>query len=147
MQSVWKHRDTLLRRRYGSLGWVGLPNVVTFQILFPLISPLMDFLMIVAIAIAGLQRHYHGTSYSMANLLRIAIFYAMFLAVDYLTCVLAFVLEWKEDWKLLFWLFWQRLLYRQVMYYIAAKSVFAALRGRSVAWAKVERKATIPLEH
>jgi hypothetical protein len=55
------------------------------------------------------------------------------------------ILEWKEDWKLLVWLFWQRLLYRQVMYYIAAKSLFAALRGRSVAWGKVERKATIPM--
>jgi hypothetical protein len=32
-----------------------------------------------------------------------------------------------------------------VMYYIAAKSVVAALRGRSVAWAKVERKATVPM--
>jgi cellulose synthase/poly-beta-1,6-N-acetylglucosamine synthase-like glycosyltransferase/peptidoglycan/xylan/chitin deacetylase (PgdA/CDA1 family)/spore germination protein YaaH len=145
MQSVWKHRDTFLRRRYGSLGWVALPNIVTFQILFPLISPLMDFLMIVAIVIAGLQHHYHGTSYSATNLLRIALFYAIFLAVDYLTCVLAFILEWKEDWKLLVWLFWQRLLYRQVMYYIAAKSLFAALRGRSVAWGKVERKATIPM--
>ena len=37
------------------------------------------------------------------------------------------------------------LLYRQVMYYIAAKSVVAAIRGRSVAWAKVERKATVPM--
>lgn len=143
LQSVWKHRDTLLRPRYGSLGFVALPNIVIFQLLFPLISPLMDFLMIMAVAIAALQRHYHGTSYSSENLLRIAMFYVVFLAVDYLTCVLAFLMERKEDWKLLLWLFWQRLLYRQVMYYIAVKSVFAAIRGRSVVWGKVERKATV----
>lgn len=145
LQSVWKHRDTLLRRRFGSLGFVALPNIIIFQILFPLISPLMDLLMVAAIAIALVQRHYHGTSYSTANLLRIAFYYGVFLAVDYATCLLAFVLERKEDWKLLLWLFWQRLLYRQVMYYIALKSVFAALRGRTVAWSKVDRKATVPL--
>lgn len=145
LQSVWKHRDTFFRSRYGSLGWIALPNIVVFQLLFPLISPLMDFLIVLAVALFELQRYYHGTSYSTANLLKIALFYLIFLAVDYLTCLLAFVLERKEDWKLLIWLFWQRLLYRQVMYYIAIKSVFAAIRGRSVVWGKVERKATVPL--
>ncbi len=147
LQSVWKHRDTLLRRKYGSLGFIALPNILIFQLLFPLISPLMDFLMVMAVAIYALQRHYHGTSYSSGNLLRIALFYLIFLTVDYLTCVLAFVLERKEDWRLLIWLFWQRLLYRQVMYYIALKSVVAAIRGQLVAWGKVERKASVPLGH
>ncbi len=143
MQSVYKHRDTFLRRRYGSLGFVALPNIVVFQLLFPLISPLMDFLMLAAIAVDLLQRHYHGSSYTSANLLRIAVFYLVFLAIDFLTCVLAFVLERREDWKLLLWLFWQRLLYRQVMYYIAMKAIVAALRGGVVSWTKVERKATV----
>jgi len=145
LQSVWKHRNTLLRRRYGSLGLVALPNIVIFQLLFPLISPLMDLLTVVSVLIYELQRYYHGVSYSNANLLRIAGFYLIFLAVDYLACILAFVLERKEDWKLLIWLLWQRLLYRQVMYYIALKSVFAALRGSPVPWARVERKATVAL--
>jgi cellulose synthase/poly-beta-1,6-N-acetylglucosamine synthase-like glycosyltransferase/peptidoglycan/xylan/chitin deacetylase (PgdA/CDA1 family)/spore germination protein YaaH len=147
LQSVWKHRDTLLCRKYGSLGFIALPNILIFQLLFPLISPLMDFLMVMAVAIYALQRHYHGTSYSSGNLLKIALFYLIFLTVDYLTCLLAFVLERKEDWKLLIWLFWQRLLYRQVMYYIALKSVLAAIRGRLEAWGKVERKASVPLGH
>jgi peptidoglycan-N-acetylglucosamine deacetylase len=77
--------------------------------------------------------------------LRTAVFYLIFLLVDFLTCVLAFLLERKEDWKLLLWLFWQRLLYRQVMYYIALKSVFAALRGRDIPWVRVERKATVSM--
>jgi len=86
-----------------------------------------------------------GTSYTSANLLRIGVYYLVFMAVDYSSCVLAFVLERKEDWKLLLWLFWQRLIYRQVMYYVAIKSILAAIRGGAVAWARIERKATIPL--
>jgi peptidoglycan-N-acetylglucosamine deacetylase len=143
LQSVWKHRDTLFRRRYRSLGFVALPNIVIFQLLFPLISPLMDLLVLLSIGIYQLQRYYHGSSYSSSNILRLAGFYLMFLAVDYLTCILAFALERKEDWKLLFWLVWQRLLYRQIMYYIAIKSVLAAIRGHAVGWGRVERKATV----
>ncbi|MFX7977098.1 glycosyltransferase family 2 protein, partial [Acinetobacter baumannii] len=40
LQCMWKHRDALLR--YGTLGWIALPNVWIFQILFPLVSPIMD---------------------------------------------------------------------------------------------------------
>jgi hypothetical protein len=32
------------------------------------------------------------------------------------------------------------------MYYIAIKSVFAAIRGGAVSWSKVERKATVSLK-
>ncbi len=146
LQSVWKHRDTLFRRRYGSLGFVALPNVVIFQLLFPLISPLMDLLVVISIAIYQLQRSYHGSSYSSSNMLRLAGFYVIFLIVDYLACILAFVLERKEDWKLLIGLLWQRLMYRQIMYYIAIKSVLAAIRGHAVGWVRVERKATVALK-
>ncbi len=145
LQSVWKHRDTLFRRRYGSLGFIALPNIVIFQLLFPLISPLMDLLVLMSVGIYQLQRYYHGNSYSSSNLLRLAGYYLMFLAIDYLSCIVAFALERKEDWKLLFWLLWQRLLYRQVMYYIAIKSMLAAIRGGAVGWARVERKATVVL--
>jgi cellulose synthase/poly-beta-1,6-N-acetylglucosamine synthase-like glycosyltransferase/spore germination protein YaaH/peptidoglycan/xylan/chitin deacetylase (PgdA/CDA1 family) len=145
LQAIWKHRDAFFNRRYGSLGFIAFPNIVIFQVLFPLITPLMDLLVVASVGIYELQRYYHGASYSSANLLRMAIFYVIFLVVDYLTCVLAFALERKEDWKLLVWLFWQRLLYRQVMYYIVLKSVFAALRGRDVPWTRVERKATVSI--
>jgi peptidoglycan-N-acetylglucosamine deacetylase len=145
LQSVWKHRDAFFQRRYGSLGFIALPNVVVFQLLFPLIAPLMDLLVVLSVGLYQLQRYYHGNSYSTSNVIRLAGYYLMFLAIDYLSCVLAFVLERKEDWKLLIWLVWQRLLYRQVMYYVAIKSILAAIRGSAVGWARVERKATVGL--
>src|SRR5207247_8816538 len=46
LQCLWKHRDVLFRPRYGALGFVALPNVWIFQILFPLISPVMDLILV-----------------------------------------------------------------------------------------------------
>ena len=33
LQAFWKHRDTLGRRKYGTLGWIALPNMFLFQLL------------------------------------------------------------------------------------------------------------------
>jgi peptidoglycan-N-acetylglucosamine deacetylase len=57
----------------------------------------------------------------------------------------AFLLERKEDWRLLIWLVFQRFLYRQLMYYVAIKSTLTAIRGTIVGWGKLERKATVPM--
>jgi len=46
LQAAWKHADALFRPRYGSLGFIALPNIFIFQVLFPLISPVMDLLML-----------------------------------------------------------------------------------------------------
>ena len=47
LQCMWKHRDALFRPRYGALGFVAMPNVWIFQILFSLISPVMDLMLLV----------------------------------------------------------------------------------------------------
>ena len=54
LQAVWKHRDTMLRPRYGTLGLVALPNVLLFQILLPVFSPLIDLLFVGSLALFGL---------------------------------------------------------------------------------------------
>ena len=73
-------------------------------------------------------------------------YYAVFLIIDWLASIVAFVLEPDED-KWLTWLiFLQRFAYRQVMYWVVVRSVVAALRGRVVGWGKLERKATVELE-
>ena len=37
---MWKHRDILLRPRYGTLGFIAMPKVWIFQFLFAAVSPL-----------------------------------------------------------------------------------------------------------
>ena len=53
---MWKHRDALFRPRYGALGFVAMPNVWIFQILFPLISPVMDLMLIYMLISSALDR-------------------------------------------------------------------------------------------
>jgi cellulose synthase/poly-beta-1,6-N-acetylglucosamine synthase-like glycosyltransferase/peptidoglycan/xylan/chitin deacetylase (PgdA/CDA1 family)/spore germination protein YaaH len=143
LQCMWKHRDALFRNRYGALGWVGAPNVWVFQILFPLISPVVDLVFVWTLISAALERLEHQAEYSISNLGQVMFYYALFLAVDWLAAAFAFLLEKREQWGLLRWLFLQRFCYRQVMYYVMVKSVITALRGALVGWGKLERKATV----
>ena len=143
MQAAWKHRDILFRPRYGALGFIALPNVIIFQVLFPLVSPFMDLLLISSLGMAAFNYNHHPAQYSTDALWRVLFYYTLFVTVDYLAAILAFSMERKEDWFLLIWLFWQRFFYRQLMYYVAIKSTLASLRGVMVGWGKLERKATV----
>ena len=40
-------------------------------------------------------------------------------------------------------LFFKRIYYRELMYYVVAKSLIYAVRGRVVEWGKLERRATV----
>jgi cellulose synthase/poly-beta-1,6-N-acetylglucosamine synthase-like glycosyltransferase/peptidoglycan/xylan/chitin deacetylase (PgdA/CDA1 family)/spore germination protein YaaH len=142
LQCMWKHKDALFRPRYGTLGFVAMPNVWIFQILFPLISPVMDLMLIYILVSTAVDRWQQPTGYSSTNLQQVLFYYALFLAIDWLSACFAFVLEKKERWRLLWWLFLQRFCYRQVMYYVMIKSVAMAIRGPVVGWGKLERKAT-----
>jgi peptidoglycan-N-acetylglucosamine deacetylase len=143
LQAAWKHRDALFRRRFGSLGFVALPNILIFQALFPLISPFMDLFMLVSLGMSAFNWWNHPAEYSAQNLWPVLFYYALFVAVDFAAAALAFVLEPKENRRLLVWLFWQRFFYRQLMYYVAIKSTMASLRGIAVGWGKLERKDTV----
>ncbi len=141
--AAWKHADALFRPRYGSLGFVALPNIFVFQVLFPLVSPVMDLLLVVSLVAAAVGRWQHPAEFTADTLWRVLFYYAIFQAIDFLSAVLAFVLEWRENFRLLVLLFWQRFFYRQLMYYVTVRSILASLRGGAVGWNKVERKATV----
>jgi cellulose synthase/poly-beta-1,6-N-acetylglucosamine synthase-like glycosyltransferase/peptidoglycan/xylan/chitin deacetylase (PgdA/CDA1 family)/spore germination protein YaaH len=146
LQCMRKHLDALFRPRYGALGFVALPNVWIFQILFPLISPVMDLMLLYTLLVAGLDWLQQPKGYSSTALRQVLFYYALFLAIDWVAACFAFLLEKKEHWRLLWWLFLQRFCYRQVMYYVMIKSVAVAARGRTVGWGKLDRKATVELQ-
>ena len=58
LQAVWKHRDTVGKPRYGTLGWVAIPNIFLFQILLPLVSPVIDLLFLLSHRALGLWRSF-----------------------------------------------------------------------------------------
>jgi cellulose synthase/poly-beta-1,6-N-acetylglucosamine synthase-like glycosyltransferase/peptidoglycan/xylan/chitin deacetylase (PgdA/CDA1 family) len=144
LQSVWKHRDSLFRFKTGTIGFVALPNVLVFQILFPLISPIADLTMLVSLvemAMRALGQSADPVGHGFAGVLAC---YLLFLAADYLSAASAFLHEPREQKSLLLWLFLQRFFYRQLIYYVAIKSMLTALRGSMVGWNKLDRTATVP---
>jgi cellulose synthase/poly-beta-1,6-N-acetylglucosamine synthase-like glycosyltransferase/peptidoglycan/xylan/chitin deacetylase (PgdA/CDA1 family) len=145
LQSFWKHSDTLFRPKYGTLGWIALPNIFVFQLALPLISPLIDLLFLGSVIWWALQKwHFswlpqiHSTN---DDILRSVFFFLGFLLIDILTCVIAFALERKEDWTLLVPVLLQRFYYRQLMYVVLFRSVKEAVSGRPVGWRGVEPEA------
>ncbi|MEP6690333.1 MAG: glycosyltransferase [Gemmatimonadaceae bacterium] len=145
LQCVWKHRDVFFRPRYGSLGFVALPNTVLFQLLLTALSPFADLLFLWSLASVYWVRVQHGNSYAMSSLEQVIYLYAIFLLVDWLAGLIAFVMERGEDKRLTLLIFTQRFVYRQLMYWVVIKSVVAALKGHVVGWGKLERKATVEL--
>ncbi|MGO9641562.1 MAG: glycosyltransferase [Candidatus Acidiferrales bacterium] len=150
LQSFWKHRDTLGRWRYGTLGFVALPNIFLFQLLLPLFSPIIDLLFVGSLALWGLAQ-FHGTRFpqlwTTADVELSLIFFAGFMLIDLLTCVIAFSLEKKEDWSLLWPILLQRFYYRQMMYLVLFRAVKGAVQGKPVGWKGVEPEVPATMAH
>ncbi|HEY6465107.1 MAG TPA: glycosyltransferase [Candidatus Acidoferrales bacterium] len=137
LQAVWKHRDTTAKPRYGTLGWIAIPNIFLFQIVLPMVSPLIDFLFLLSLALWGLAQLRIAALpqlWTSQDVERSLIFFALFMLIDLFTCVVAFALEKGEDWTLLAPLLIQRFYYRQMMYVVLFRSLKEAVRGRPVGW-------------
>jgi peptidoglycan-N-acetylglucosamine deacetylase len=147
LQSFWKHSSTLFRPKYGTLGFIALPNIFVFQIILPLVSPLLDLLFFGSLMLWGLaQLHFTQIPqlWTTADVQRAVVFFLGFLIIDVLTCVIAFALERHEDWTLLIPVLLQRFYYRQLMYIVLFRSVKEAVSGRPVGWRGVEHEPPRP---
>jgi cellulose synthase/poly-beta-1,6-N-acetylglucosamine synthase-like glycosyltransferase len=143
LQCLWKHRRATLRPRYGALGLVALPQIWLFQLVFSLIAPIIDAVLLWRLAGSGLDAWQHGPEFDADGLRKTAMFYALFLAVDFAAGALAFLLEKHEPYRLLWWLVPQRFGYRQLMCFVVAKAAVVAVAGVFVGWGRSDRKATV----
>ncbi|HVW94698.1 MAG TPA: glycosyltransferase [Mucilaginibacter sp.] len=128
IQSFWKNRDVLFNKKYKFFGMVGMPNILVFQIILPLFSPLADLIMIF-----GLFSDKPG---------KILAFYAAFVIVDFIVAIIAFWMQ-KEDYKKLVYIIPQRFIWRQLMYYVLFKSIRKALKGELSGWGALKRTGNV----
>ncbi|RYZ98953.1 MAG: glycosyltransferase [Sphingobacteriaceae bacterium] len=128
IQSFWKNRDALFNKKYKYFGMVGMPNILVFQIILPLFSPLADLMMVIGL----FDPHYE----------RLLYYYAAFLLIDFLVSILAFRME-KEDYRKLVYIIPQRFLWRQLMYYVLFKSIRKALKGELTDWGSMKRTGNV----
>ena len=145
LQCAWKHRGALFRRRYGTLGFVALPNVWVFQLLFAFLAPVADLLFGWSLATVYWNKVQHGAEYAMQSLQQVVLYYLAFLAVDWLAGIAALLMEPGEEKGLSWLVLLQRFVYRQVLYWAVVRAVFAAAQGRARGWGKLVRKGTVDL--
>ncbi len=146
LQAVYKHRGVVARK--GALGWIALPNIVIFQILLPLVSPLIDIMFAVGTIWYFIQKHFHPDSTDPASFHKLVLFFFAFLVIDFFASAIAFALERrrpddKEDPWLLSQVWLQRFAYRQLFSIVLFKTLKRALEGRRFAWDKLERTAAV----
>lgn len=143
LQMAFKHKDAIFKYENKLLGWIAIPNILIFQIFFPLVSPLFDFILIFSTISTIWAAVFHPTQFSAENFTHVLLSYSIFVGLDFLAALIAFLLENKEDKSLLLWLFFQRFLYRQILYIVAIQSILSSIKGEIEGWGKLDRKGTV----
>ena len=128
IQSFWKNKDALFNKKYKFFGMLGMPNILLFQIVLPLFSPLADLIMII-----GLFGDKPG---------KIIWYYVAFVMIDFVVAIIAFWMQ-KESYKKLVYIIPQRFIWRQLMYYVLFKSIRKALKGELSGWGALKRTGNV----
>ncbi len=139
LQCLWKHAAILRSRKPAGLALVGIPQAWLFQIIFAMISPIIDLALVVSAVETTLRVWQHGWAQTQSDILMMAIYWLVFTGIDVLCGGVAYWLERREKTYPAHLLIAQRFVYRQIMYWVVIRAVAAALRGPSVSWGKLER--------
>jgi poly-beta-1,6 N-acetyl-D-glucosamine synthase len=135
IQCFWKHRQAVFNPQYKNFGMVALPNILIYQIILPCLAPLADLILLFSLIAAAFN-------IIPASIDHIILYYIVFTLVDVAGAALAFAFE-KEDYRKLIWLIPQRLIYRQLMYYILLKSFNKAIKGELQGWGALKRTGNV----
>ncbi|MGW2836284.1 bifunctional polysaccharide deacetylase/glycosyltransferase family 2 protein [Streptomyces sp. NPDC001493] len=129
MQALWKHRRSVTDRGpSGRFGRIGMPLVVLFQILTPLLAPLIDVFTLYAMLFVD---------FTGSLLAWLAV-----LGVQLVCAAYAFRLD-REKYRYLLMLPLQQLAYRQMMYLVLIHSALTALTGGRLRWQKLKRTGAV----
>lgn len=133
LQAMWKHRHAVMERGgAGRLGRRGLPYLLLFQVLLPILAPVVD-----VASLFGVLTGDAATS---------IVTWLGFLALQAIPGVIAFRLD-RERLAPLVTLPLQQLVYRQLMYLVVVQSVATAVAGARLPWHKLERRGeAIPVD-
>lgn len=124
MQAMWKHRGSLRPREHSTLGRRALPYMLVFQVLFPLLAPLIDIFAIYGII--------------FLNRTPVIAFWLGFTILQLAVGIYACRLD-HEPLRPLWTMPLQQLVYRQLMYLVVIHSAVTALTGAPLRWHKLNR--------
>lgn len=129
MQAMWKHRKAIGQSgAAGKLGRRGLPYLLAFQVLLPLLAPAIDV----------------ATVYALLVSASLSLLYVWlgFLAMSLLSAAYAFRLD-GERLRPLWSLPLQQIAYRQLMYLVVIQSMASAFYGLRLNWQAIRRRGQL----
>lgn len=151
LQCLWKHRRAV--GHYGYFGWLTLPSLWIFQVVFQCLGPLVDLQILACLVGYGLawnETRIHpdaemsGLNSASTSLVQAAMLYALLFSAELIGGYVAYRLARRKP-TALGWLFLQRFAYRQIMYAVVIKSLGRAIAGGRQGWGKLKRKGTVSL--
>lgn len=129
LQAMWKHRGAFVQRgRAGRFGRRGLTYLTLFQVLLPLLAPVVD-----VFALYGLI---------FLDPVYVIGLWLAFLCLQLATSVYAFRLD-GERLGPLWTLALQQVVYRQLMYLVVIQSVWTSFAGLRLRWQRMERYGSL----
>ena len=132
MQAVWKHKGAVVSRDPDDrrIGLRALPYMIFFQILLPLVAPMIDLFAL------------YGLIFGDAP--PILAFWLTFNILQLVIAVIAFRLD-GESLRPLWALPLQQFVYRQLMYLVIIESSISALIGAGASWKTIPRTGDVEL--
>jgi len=132
MQAVWKHKGAMVSRDRDDrrIGLRALPYMIFFQILLPLVAPLIDLFAL------------YGLIFTDAR--PVIAFWVGFNLLQLGIAVIAFRLD-HESLRPLWALPLQQFVYRQLMYLVIIESTISALVGARASWKTIPRTGDVEL--
>jgi hypothetical protein len=128
MQAVWKHKAAIWRPGEERIGRRGLPYLVLFQILLPLLAPLIDIFSI------------YGVVFLDARM--VLAFWLGFNTLQLGLGWYAFRLDRESPWPLCAMPL-QQFVYRQLMYLVVIESILSAVNGTRMRWRPIRRSGEV----
>ncbi len=143
MQTAWKHKGAALERR--SVGLISIPDLWVFGVLFPLLAPVADLVLLGTILDALIDWALGRPVFKDMPSRLIVAGYLLLPLLDLILALIAFRFESNESKRLLLLLPLQRFYYRQIQYFTTYRAVTRALTGRIASWGRQLRVGTVRL--
>ncbi|RKE22549.1 cellulose synthase/poly-beta-1,6-N-acetylglucosamine synthase-like glycosyltransferase [Streptomyces sp. TLI_171] len=129
MQAMWKHRRAVISRGpAGRFGRIGLPLVVLFGVVAPLLAPLVDLFLLYGVL-------FGDTPITLGS-------WGGFILLQSVLSWYAFRLDREKPWHLIS-LPLQQVVYRQLMYIVLLQSTITAFTGGRLRWQKLRRTGEV----
>ena len=146
LQVLTKHAGAVFDRRTRGLGLVMIPNVIVFQFGFSFLVPILDVVALWHIGAAAVDWTLGSEGDTQSSGLTYLVWWGLLLCTDILAMALALSLAAVKDvWRIVPLLLAQRVLYWPMIYWTAALTLLAALKGRVVGWGKLHRTGSVSL--